>query len=256
VTRAGLMARLSGLYGNALYRTRPAARVATGAMLAVDAAMPLEQAMHWATARPAESRYDPLVVTDGGRYLGLVAVAQLLDHLNDETLLRARLSHPPTGLPGTPLLETEVAARLAAGAPLSLILADIDHFRDYNDALVLARGDEILRLAGRLVGEAVAGAGCDDDLVAHIGGDDFIVLATPVRARTLCAAIAAHVVAHGRGALSGAETEAMGRLSVSVVAVDAAELDAPSYTGLIDEAARRKRAAVRARSETLASAIA
>jgi len=254
VTRAGLMAKLSGLYGNAIYRARSVSRVATGTMLTVDVDMPLEHAVRRATARPAESRYDPLVVTDGGRYVGLVAVAQLLDHLNDEALLRARLSHPLTGLPGTPLLETEVAARLAAGAPLSLILADIDRFRDYNDVLGLARGDEILRLTARLVGEVVSEAGCDDDLVAHIGGDDFVVLATSVRSRTLCAAIAAHVAAHGCGALSGAE--AVGRLSVTAVAVDAAALDAPGYTGLIDEAARRKRAAVRARNEAPASAIA
>jgi len=45
-------------------------------------------------------------------------------------------------------------------------------------------------------------------------------------------------------------------LSVTAVAVDAAALDAPGYTGLIDEAARRKRAAVRARNEAPASAIA
>ncbi len=250
------MAKLSGLYGNAIYRTRPVARVATGAMLAVDAATPLEHAVRRATARPAESRYDPLVVTDGGRYVGLVAVAQLLDHLNDEALLRARLSHPLTGLPGTPLLETETAARLAAGARLSLILADIDRFRDYNDLLGLARGDELLRLTARLVGEAVAAVGCSDDLVAHIGGDDFVVLTTPARARTLCAAVAAHVAAHGRGALSGSETETVGRLSVSVVSVDAAELDAPGYTSLVDAAARRKRATVRARNEPPASAIA
>ncbi|WP_461208730.1 diguanylate cyclase domain-containing protein [Desulfocurvus sp. DL9XJH121] len=57
--------------------------------------------------------------------------------------------------------------------PLSLIMADIDHFKAYNDAYGHAQGDECLK--------AVAGAMSDclkrpTDLVARYGGEEFVVV--------------------------------------------------------------------------------
>ncbi len=178
VTRQGLLTKLSGLYGNAIYRKRPVARVARTAMLAVDAGLSPAEVARRATGRPAESRYDPVVVTEGGRYIGCVAVFQLLDHLNDEALRRARLSNPLSGLPGAPLLDTELGARVAAGAPTAFVLADIDGFKAYNDHYGLARGDEMLLMAANLLRD-VASEVEPDTFLGHVGGDDFVLLARP-----------------------------------------------------------------------------
>jgi len=263
LTRQTLFAKLSGLYGNALYRKRPVARVAETDMLLVDAAVPPEEAVRRATARPAARRYDPLVVMEGGRYVGLVAVFQLLDRLNDEALRRARLSNPLSGLPGAPLLEGEIDARVAARAPLTLVLADIDGFKPYNDHYGLARGDEVLLMVARLLQEVVAETG-GGDLVGHVGGDDFVVLSTPERAPLLRARVAALFAAAvpryydpvdltngGIVAADRADRRRFhGLLSISVVAVDASEVAAPDYLTLTQEATRRKLVAKRG-EETL-----
>ena len=57
-------------------------------------------------------------------------------------------------------------------APLSLMLIDIDDFKQLNDTYGHAAGDQVLaRLAG-LVGEAIR----DSDALARYGGEEFVVL--------------------------------------------------------------------------------
>ena len=69
-------------------------------------------------------------------------------------------------------LGKELAAAEAEARPATLILADVDHLRRINDRLGRSAGDEVLRkLAGLL--RAVVD---DDDLVARLGDDDFVVL--------------------------------------------------------------------------------
>jgi diguanylate cyclase (GGDEF)-like protein len=58
------------------------------------------------------------------------------------------------------------------GSPLSLIMLDIDHFKQYNDSFGHRAGDEVLRWAGSILRAAVRG----HDLVARYGGEEFVVL--------------------------------------------------------------------------------
>ncbi|WP_376742241.1 GGDEF domain-containing protein [Ensifer canadensis] len=59
-----------------------------------------------------------------------------------------------------------------AGAPLSLILCDIDHFKAINDAHGHAAGDRVLATFAGVLRDSVREA----DLVARIGGEEFAIL--------------------------------------------------------------------------------
>ncbi len=62
------------------------------------------------------------------------------------------------------------ADRLAA--PLSLIMLDLDYFKQYNDSFGHPAGDEVLRCTGSILRVAVRG----HDVVARYGGEEFVVL--------------------------------------------------------------------------------
>ena len=72
----------------------------------------------------------------------------------------------------TDLLQTELARALRQGEPLTLVMADADHFKRVNDTFGHLAGDEILKeLARRFV--AVTRA---YDTVGRYGGEEFIIV--------------------------------------------------------------------------------
>ncbi len=83
------------------------------------------------------------------------------------------LRDPLTGLANRTLLTSAAdrALHTVAGTT-AMLLIDLDHFKDVNDTLGHAVGDELLvAVADRLREEAAIG-----DLVARLGGDEFVVL--------------------------------------------------------------------------------
>lgn len=113
----------------------------------------------------------------------------------DELLARIRtqLRHvqqhllaPLTGLPGGLQVERAIGHMLRGAAPWAILYLDLDHFKAYNDVYGFLRGNELIRLTGRVAGEAVRERGNVTDFVGHIGGDDFVIFTTPDRAEALC----------------------------------------------------------------------
>ena len=77
-----------------------------------------------------------------------------------------------TGLPNRRAMYDGWGGLLVGGQPCSLVLLDLDGFKEVNDGLGHAAGDLLLQeVAGRL-GAAAGGAG----RVARLGGDEFAVL--------------------------------------------------------------------------------
>lgn len=64
------------------------------------------------------------------------------------------------------------------GTPLSLLLADIDHFKRYNDSLGHLAGDDALRRVGRLLHECLQREG---DVACRYGGEEFAIILANTR---------------------------------------------------------------------------
>jgi diguanylate cyclase (GGDEF)-like protein len=97
--------------------------------------------------------------------------------LNHRTLREQSRRDPLTGLANRRALHEHAApADADGGLDGTLLLLDIDHFKQINDRLGHAAGDRVLVEVGRRLGAAVRGP----DLVARWGGEEFLVHAPGV----------------------------------------------------------------------------
>jgi diguanylate cyclase (GGDEF)-like protein len=71
-------------------------------------------------------------------------------------------------------LEEEVLRSARTKVPFSVVMADIDHFKSYNDTFGHQAGDAVLRA----VAETVAGGLRDIDFAARYGGEEFALVIT------------------------------------------------------------------------------
>lgn len=76
-------------------------------------------------------------------------------------------------------LEEQFQRARSTGQPLSLILMDVDYFKQYNDTYGHQAGDEVLRAVARILREQVRGG----DFVARYGGEEFVVVLPRADAR-------------------------------------------------------------------------
>ena len=93
-----------------------------------------------------------------------------------EFVRREALTDPLTGIPNRKFFETRLreAARdaLESGDPLSLLIADIDYFKQFNDTYGHQLGDQVLRLVARTLMDSVKGR----DTPARYGGEEFAII--------------------------------------------------------------------------------
>jgi diguanylate cyclase (GGDEF)-like protein len=100
------------------------------------------------------------------------------------------LRDPLTGLANRTLLASATDRALeTGGGTTAMLLIDLDHFKDVNDTLGHAVGDELLlAVAARLTEQAGP-----DDLVARLGGDEFVVLARRCAGSDAAVALASRI---------------------------------------------------------------
>jgi diguanylate cyclase (GGDEF)-like protein len=107
----------------------------------------------------------------------MTQASPVLANLRNLALSQARaLTDGLTGLPNRRAIEDTLKRMVAqadrAGAPLGVVLFDLDHFKQVNDLYGHEKGDEVLSA----VGVTIAGSLRSSDFAGRYGGEEFILL--------------------------------------------------------------------------------
>ncbi len=105
-----------------------------------------------------------------------MVIARTLRHLCTDSLTR---------LPGNVPTREQIARRVAQGKDFAIVYLDIDHFKAFVDRYGYERPAHAITTVARIIERAIREAGGPSDFVGHIGGDDFVILAKPERARAI-----------------------------------------------------------------------
>jgi diguanylate cyclase (GGDEF)-like protein len=94
-------------------------------------------------------------------------------------------NNPLTRLPGNTSVQNAITD--AIGKPMAVCYLDINNFKPYNDVYGFSHGDEVLRMLGRIMFNAVKETG--GGFSGHLGGDDFVFIIALERAELVCSTI-------------------------------------------------------------------
>jgi diguanylate cyclase (GGDEF)-like protein/PAS domain S-box-containing protein len=150
----------------------------------------------------------------GTNLLGDEQIAGIVLNMRDiseRKSFQAELEHQAfhdtlTGLPNRALFRNRVEHALASqrrnGLPVAVLFLDIDDFKNVNDGLGHAAGDEVLQELGRRLEDCMRPV----DTAARLGGDEFAILIPEVDsemhsveiAQRLMSTLAASIPLHGR----------------------------------------------------------
>ena len=142
--------------------------------------------------------------------------------LTNRELQRLSTTDMLTGLANRQQTETLLEAGLAAlateGKPFSLIMFDIDHFKEVNDRHGHLRGDEVLRALAALL----RNMGTQGPVVGRWGGEEFLMSCPGVRLAD------AYVLAENlRWTIAGLDLPGIDRITCSFGVAQAREDDDP-----------------------------
>lgn len=118
-----------------------------------------------------------LVGAGMGLLLRLVRLRSMMHgYHHQKWLLEHSRTDDLTGLRNRSGLDADVSVLMQAAKtskdPLAMMFIDLDHFKGINDKLGHAHGDHVLKLVGEQLADCVR----SDDVVARVGGDEFVVM--------------------------------------------------------------------------------
>ena len=148
------------------------ARQVRGELLAMEASLAQSQsdAADLRARQLVEANEHLVIATLQARAAADTAVS----HLGELTESSQR--DPVTGLPNRALMRDRIESAIAAShrrkQPIAVLFVDLDHFKQINDTLGHATGDEVLQLVAHRLESAVR----NSDTVSRHGGDEFLVL--------------------------------------------------------------------------------
>ena len=121
-------------------------------------------------------------------------------------------------------LEDAIADARAKNEPLSLMMTDIDHFKNFNDSFGHLTGDQVLRLVAMSVKQNVKG----QDTAARYGGEEFaIVLPNTVLRSAITVADHIRRAVMTKELMKRSTGEHLGRVTISVGVATLHKSDSP-----------------------------
>lgn len=172
LTKAHIDECFGGRYGYSLYSKYTVGELLDVDFLEVDCRMPIEMVSRLALIRSKKQLYDAIIVSDNGKYVGIVTVKDLLEASISIQVDRAMDTNPLTHLPGNTQIEQMISNRLFRKEKLSIMYLDLDNFKAYNDAYGFENGDIMIKSVAKCI-EKNCRLG---EFIGHVGGDDFVVI--------------------------------------------------------------------------------
>jgi len=137
-----------------------------------------------------------------------------------ENLLAVRnesLTDPLTSLANRKFFDEALARSIATAQsqrePLALLLADIDHFKTFNDRYGHLTGDQVLRLVASAVKQNVK----SQDITARYGGEEFAIILRNTELRSAIAlADRVRAAVMNRELVKRSTGEQLGRVTISI----------------------------------------
>lgn len=171
VYRSALTDILSSDYGHALYDKQPITKAMQPVNLTVDLTASLDEVSKLITDNP-EFDYQPeFIITSDGKYAGLASVRSILKLMTAEKIMHAQQANPLTMLPGNIVIERNINQLIKRRSAFELAYFDLDNFKPYNDIYGYAAGDQVIKLVAEILSDS-----CNGNFIAHVGGDDFVVV--------------------------------------------------------------------------------
>lgn len=182
ITRNQLHVKISGPFGYSLFSNKAITEIMDTDFLQVDVNTPIHTVAKLAMMRDANHLYDFITVTKNGGYYGIVTVKELLGKTMEIEVDFAKHMNPLTELPGNVLIEQQLQHCVKTPEGYGVLYLDLDNFKPYNDVYGFEKGDQVLMHLAELLKEIVS----SNDFIGHIGGDDFIVVASSERSIMYC----------------------------------------------------------------------
>ncbi len=112
-----------------------------------------------------------IVLTERGRYAGIIPAGEILGVVAERELVEARDQNPLSRLPGNLRIADICAERLAEpGEGVIFAYYDFDNFKPFNDRYGFRSGDRVIMLFADILRTSLASRGA---FIGHLGGDDF-----------------------------------------------------------------------------------
>jgi diguanylate cyclase (GGDEF)-like protein len=84
--------------------------------------------------------------------------------------------NPLTRLPCNISINKEIQERIDGKKEFAFGYADLDYFKPFNDRYGFSRGDEVIKMTGRIILGVIKSKQPQGSFVGHVGGDDFVFI--------------------------------------------------------------------------------
>lgn len=160
--------------------------IALALLITHNISTPLKQ-LQTATGLIAEGKLDHQIDIKRNDEIG--ALAKSFTYMTQRLKILEEINldaSPLTGLPGNTAIENRIKELLAGRKFFSLCQIDLDNFKPFADKYGYAWGSEVIKAVADIIKRYVEDESSEEVFIGHIGGDDFVVIAQPEKAKSIC----------------------------------------------------------------------